>query len=93
MSKLFEFDPAKSNANREKHGIDFEECQQLWKDEDRVEIAAVTKGEPRFAVIGQLKEKIWIAFITYRHENIRIFSVRRAREAEARLYEDAQTQR
>ena len=87
-----EFDPAKSKANKEKHGIDFEECQQLWEDENRIEIDAVSRGEQRFAIIGQIREKIWIAYITYRHENIRIISVRRARKAEARLYENAQTQ-
>ena len=92
MPENFEFDPAKSKANKEKHGIDFKECQQLWEDEKRVEIAAVSRGESRFAVIGIIKEKTWIAFITYCHENIRIISVRRARKAEARLYEDAQTQ-
>jgi uncharacterized DUF497 family protein len=26
---LFEFDPAKSEANKVKHGIDFEEAQEL----------------------------------------------------------------
>ncbi len=92
MPENYEFDPAKSNANKEKHGIDFEECQQLWEDGNRVEIAADAKGEPRFAVIGQIKEKIWIAFITYRHENIRIISVRRTRKGEAHLYEDTQAQ-
>ena len=27
----FEFDPAKSAANRDKHGIDFVEAQGLWR--------------------------------------------------------------
>jgi hypothetical protein len=27
----FEFDPGKSAANREKHGIDFVEAQVLWQ--------------------------------------------------------------
>ncbi len=89
MSKFFEFDPVKSKVNKEKHGINFEECQQLWEDKKRVEIAAYSRGEQRFAVIGLLKKKVWIAFITYRHENIRIISARRARKAEARLYEGA----
>ena len=30
---LFEYDPTKSNANLEKHGIDFEEAQDLWLGE------------------------------------------------------------
>ena len=28
----FEFDQAKSEANRLKHGIDFVQAQELWKD-------------------------------------------------------------
>jgi uncharacterized protein len=32
----FEYDPAKSEANAEKHGIDFEEAQTLWDDLHRV---------------------------------------------------------
>ncbi len=29
----FEYDPAKSAANRAKHGIDFEKARALWKDD------------------------------------------------------------
>ncbi|MSO62009.1 MAG: hypothetical protein EXQ50_07965 [Acidobacteria bacterium] len=28
----FEFDPAKSAANKAKHGIDFVEAQEFWND-------------------------------------------------------------
>ncbi|MEC9464013.1 MAG: BrnT family toxin, partial [Pseudomonadota bacterium] len=28
----FEFDPAKSEANKAKHGIDFVAAQELWYD-------------------------------------------------------------
>ena len=92
MSIRFEFDRAKSKVNKEKHGIDFEEAQKLWEDTKRIEISADARGEPCLSVIGLINDKIWIAFITYRYENIRIISVRRARKAEANLYENAQTQ-
>ena len=29
----FEYDPAKSAANKAKHGIDFAEAQELWRDD------------------------------------------------------------
>ena len=29
----FEFDPAKSESNKDKHGIDFAEARALWLDE------------------------------------------------------------
>jgi uncharacterized protein len=34
----FEFDPAKSESNRSKHGIDFVEAQGLWDDPMLLEI-------------------------------------------------------
>ena len=85
----FEFDAAKSAANKLKHGIDFVEAQALWADPDRLETPAQTVDEPRYQVIGRIGETTWSAFITYRHEAIRIISVRRARtEEEARYCAD-----
>ena len=92
MSIRFEFDRAKSKANKEKHGIDFEEAQELWEDNKRVEGPGKTRGEQRFVVVGRTHNEIWTAVITYRHENIRIISVRRESKEEASLYESAQTE-
>lgn len=82
----FEFDPDKSVANKAKHGIDFAEAQEIWIDTDRLEIPARSRDEPRFQVIGRIGENTWSAFITYRHEKIRIISVRRARSNEEARY-------
>jgi uncharacterized DUF497 family protein len=85
----FEFDPEKSVANKAKHGIDFIEAQAIWSDLDRLEIPARSLDEPRHQVIGRIGRKTWSAFITYRNENIRIISARRARaEEEARYLAD-----
>ena len=83
----FEYDQKKSQTNREKHGIDFEEAQALWSDDDRLEIPAKTMDEPRYLVVGKINGKHWSAIITYRGENVRIISVRRSREEEITLYE------
>lgn len=83
----FEYDPHKSQLNHEKHGIDFEEAQALWKDENRLEIPARTVDEPRSLLIGQINGIMWSAVITYRDDNIRIISVRRSRTEEVVLYE------
>ena len=83
----FEFDPKKSDANKTKHGIDFIEAQELWNDIDYLEIPAKTTDESRFLVIGKIGEKHWTGIITYRNENIRIISMRRARNEEIELYE------
>jgi uncharacterized DUF497 family protein len=34
--------------NKKKHGIDFEEAQTLWKDEDRLQIQVRSDTEPPF---------------------------------------------
>jgi hypothetical protein len=82
----FEFDPAKSEANRQKHGIDFGEAQQLWKDENRLEITAASETENRQAVTGVIGQTCWTAIVTYRADRIRIISVRRARTVEIENY-------
>lgn len=83
----FEYYPSKSEANKEKHGIDFEEAQQLWEDGKLVELPSKDPTEERYLVIGMIEEKHWTAIITYRNGNIRIISVRRAREKEVKVYE------
>lgn len=85
-----EFDPAKSAANKDKHGIDFVEAQALWRD-DRLEIVsskARLTEEERFLAIGRIDGKHWTAICTLRAEAVRIISVRRARKEEVRYYED-----
>ena len=83
----FEFDSAKSNSNKAKHGIDFYEAQALWDDTDIIEIPVRTVDELIFLVIGKIAGKHWSAVITYRGVKIRIISVRRSRKEEARVYE------
>ena len=83
----FEFDPAKSESNRVKHGIDFDAAQSLWSDPMLLEIPAKTDDEPRYLVIGLIDGKHWSAVITYRGANVRLISVRRARTEEVALYE------
>ena len=83
----FEFDSVKSETNKDKHGIDFIDAQALWNDPDLLEIPAKTTDEPRFLVVGKIGEKYWSGIITYRNENIRIISVRRARNEEIEIYE------
>ena len=83
----FEFDPNKSEINKNKHGIDFIEAQELWNDPDLLEIPAKTSDEARFLVIGKIGDKHWTGIITYRNDNLRIISVRRARNEEIEIYE------
>jgi len=83
----FEFEPEKSDKNKKKHGIDFDEAQALWDDTDLIEIPAKTLDEPRFLVIGKIAGKHWSGIVTYRGDNVRFISVRRSRKEEVDLYE------
>ena len=83
----FEFDPAKSESNRTKHGIDFVEAQDLWRDPMLMEIPVRTDDEARYLMIGLIDGKHWSAVITYRGTNVRLISVRRARTQEVEIYE------
>lgn len=83
----FEFDPKKSLANKEKHGIDFVEAQQMWRSPVLM-IPARSTAEPRRLVIGRIGSKHWTAIVTERGESIRIVSVRRSRENEKAHYKE-----
>lgn len=83
----FQYDPAKSEANKTKHGIDFEEAQALWNDPWLLEAPARTDDEPRFLVVGCIAGRHWAAVCVLRDGVVRIISVRRAREGEVERYE------
>jgi uncharacterized DUF497 family protein len=83
----FEFDPAKSQANKAKHGIDFKEAQALWQASNFVEYDAIFNDENRVIRIAPLKEELWFCVFTMRGEKNRLISVRRVRPKERELYE------
>ena len=85
----FEYDPCKSKSNLAKHGIDFEELQQLW---EREIVSFETKpgtDVQRELCIGTINGKHWTAIITRRKRAIRIISGRRSRKEEVERYEEA----
>ncbi len=82
----FEYDFAKSEANKRKHGLDFEEAQLLWHDENLLILPLRFTDEMRHACIGQIHGKMWTAIITYRKSVTRIISVRRAHKDEEKAY-------
>ncbi|MEQ8906649.1 BrnT family toxin [Ekhidna sp.] len=84
---VFEFDAEKSALNKEKHGIDFEEAQELWMDEKAIRFPSDRSDEERFLVIGKIKNKYWTAVMTWREGIIRIISVRKSRRKEILVYE------
>jgi uncharacterized DUF497 family protein len=83
---IFEYDPNKSDVNKQKHGINFEEAQSLRLDPRRIEIDARTVGEPRKLLIATLENEIWSLIYTLRNSKIRIISARKSRKNEKEIY-------
>ena len=83
----FEYDKQKSKSNKAKHDVDFVEAQALWLDSNLIEIPALTTDEPRFLIIGKIRDRHWSAVVTYRNGNIGLISVRGSRTEEIEIYE------
>ncbi len=83
---MFEYDPDKSAANMAKHGIDFEQAQELWLDEARAEVESEGGAEVRWLLMGKIEGRHWTAVYTMRDGKVRIISVRRSRANEVRDY-------
>lgn len=83
----FEYNSNKSQSNKLKHGVDFEEAKALWDDERALMFAVNRPSGPRYIVIGKIEERHWTAVITFRGEHTRIISVRRSRTTKKTLYE------
>ena len=82
----FELDPAKSQSNQTKHGIDFNQARVLWDDPDRVLFVARFQDDDRHGIIARDRSALWCAIFTHRQQKIRIISVRRARAYETEIY-------
>ena len=83
-----EYDPQKSEANKLKHGIDFEEAKAIRDDGASIQLNTYFVEEKRFLVVGAIEQVLWTAVITYREQRIRIISVRRARDREIDAYQN-----
>jgi uncharacterized protein len=88
-SVKIEFDPAKDDINRVKHGIslnaaaDFDWDTALEREDDRFDY-----GEVRFVVIGLIDARLYVMVFTEGSddESVRIISLRPAEKHETRFY-------
>ncbi|MFH0799462.1 MAG: BrnT family toxin [Pseudomonadota bacterium] len=87
---MYIWDPQKSAANKRKHGISFEEARDsIFEGKNIVAVdVAYSKGETRHAVIGKFGGKYYAGIFTIHTGGVRIISVRRARDEEARHAKD-----
>ena len=91
----FEWDEDKNQSNIVKHGIDFEQAKEIFKDPNLLtyEDTRFDYGETRKISIGQLllttQQRIIIALVVYTDRNgiIRLISARKANKRERKEYE------
>lgn len=85
----FEFYPEKSALNLSKHGIDFSDAQNIWKDPDALKDIpdSYKDGEHYWLAVGEVSGKVWSAIYNIRSGRYHLVSVRRARDYERKEYE------
>ena len=84
----FEWDPAKAEENKRKHKIDFADVVGVFEDELAITIEDPdVEGEQRFITLGMDKlTRIVVVIYTYRGDDIRLISARKANKDEERQY-------
>lgn len=84
-----EFDPAKDQANRAKHGIPLALAEAFELDTALVAIDDRRDyNEERFVAIGLIGERVHVMVFTVRGEAIRVISLRKANRREVKQYDD-----
>jgi uncharacterized DUF497 family protein len=87
----FEWDPSKSIANLEIHGVSFEEAGTAFRDTLSLTIydPLHSEREDRFILLGTSdKDRLLVVVHTVRGINIRLISARKATKTERKQYEE-----
>lgn len=82
----FEWDRAKADGNRRKHGIRFELAAEVFTDPRRLETSDDREGygEARSVAIGRSGRRLLTVVFVEREDRIRIISAREAAREERR---------
>jgi uncharacterized protein len=85
----FEFDPAKDQANRFKHGLRLDFGIKVFEAEDHVIWPSFRHqdAEDRYKAVGLVDGKLYTAVHTWRDDVVRMISVRRSNASERRDYD------
>ena len=86
----FEWDPAKEETNKRKHGVSFEEAKQALCSELGFLLREdLSNNENRYVYIGMCKKlNLLVVVAAYSEgETTRIISARKANKRERKLYE------
>ena len=85
----YQWDPAKARANRAKHGVGFADAVGVFEDPRAVTIDDLHPDEDRYVTIGlDFLGRVLVVSWTWRDEEVRMISARRATRKESRDYEE-----
>jgi uncharacterized protein len=84
----FEWDTAKEQANRKKHGVDFRTAAKVFLDTHVIEFDDFEGAELRSNAIGLVGGRMLFVTYTMRDAVIRIISARGAEPHEKRKYHE-----
>lgn len=82
----FEWDEDKRQRNLAKHEIDFIDARHLFDGRPITQTMSPFAYEERYITVGVLHGRFVAAIWTYRNDNVRFISVRRARRQEIAQY-------
>ncbi len=85
----YQWDPKKAVSNLRKHRIEFADAVGIFEDDWALTIKEQDiEGEQRFVSIGlDFLGRLIVVVYTYRNDDIRIISARRATKRERKSYE------
>ena len=85
---MFEWDRSKAQQNQAKHGVSFADTFAVFEDASALTLDQMVRGEERHMTIGMdAFGRVLVVVYTWRGENIRIISARKATRSEVRQYE------
>ena len=85
----YQWDPARADANVKKHRVEFADAVGVFEDPNAITIEDLhAEGEQRFLSMGMdVLGRIIVVAYTYRGEDVRLISARKASKKEVTVYE------
>jgi uncharacterized DUF497 family protein len=86
---IFDFDPAKDEANRRKHGVPLSFGIRIFEGGAHVVLPSLrpVDGEDRYKAVGNVDGRLWTAIYVSRGKVLRLISVRRSNAGEQGNYD------
>ena len=85
---MFEWNRSKARQNETKHGVSFADTFAVFEDPNALTLDQLVSGEERHVTIGMdAFGRVLVVVYTWRGDNIRIISARKAARSEVRQYE------